>query len=115
MPRAGQFRERATFARQVGGALDEYGNPSAAAWQTLFSVWADLRETPGRERLAAGRLEAPATATLRIRKSAQADTITAADRVTIRGATWAIVGAPVDIEGRGRLVEFLLERGGAVD
>lgn len=115
MARAGAFRERAAFERQTdAGTLDAYGNAQAPAWAPLVTLWADLRETPGRERIAAGRIEAPATATLRLRASGQARAIGAADRVTVRGAIWAITGAGIDPEGRGRLLEFPLERGGAV-
>lgn len=119
MARAGKFRDRLTVERQGdSGALDIYGNPAAAVWQKLAPVgefWGDLRETTGKERLAAGRLEAPATATLRLRRSPETAAIEAADRVIARGAVWAIVSAPVDPDGRGRLVEFTLERGGAVE
>ena len=114
MAAAGKFRERAVFEREGSGALDRFGNGAGAGWAALLTVWADLRETPGRERLAAGRLEAPATGTLRVRSSAAARAITAADRVVIRGATWNIVGGPIDPTGRGRVLEFTLERGGAV-
>lgn len=112
MARAGRLRERAAFERQdTAGGIDAYGNPSPAAWQPLVAVWGDLRETTGRERIAAGRVEAPATGTLRIRDSAAARAITAADRVTVRGHAWAILGGPVEVDGR--LLEFTLERGGA--
>lgn len=114
MARAGSLKDRARFERLPVGAgvdrYDEYGNPAAAAWAELMTVWADLRETPGKERLAAGRLEAPVSGTLRIRASTGARAITAADRVQIRGATWAIRSAPIEVD-RGRLLEMIIERG----
>lgn len=118
MARASRFRDRVVIERQGStGGIDKRGNPAAAAWAPLPGLsefWGDLRETPGKERLAAGRLEAPATATLRLRRGPEVEAITAADRVVARGAIWAIKGGPVDPDGRRRLVEFILERGGAV-
>lgn len=116
---AGTYRDRATFERKSLGALDAYGNPDPTAWapvQALSGVPANLRETPGKEALAAGRLEAPVTATLRIRVSScpPAAAITAADRVRVRGHIWKIIGGPIDPKGLGRDMEFTLERGGAV-
>jgi len=113
--RAGQYRDRVTVERQADtGALDGFGNPAGAGWVEYGKFWGNLRETPGKERVAAGRLEAPATATLRLRRSAETAAITAADRVVARGQTWAIAGAPVDPDGRRREVEVILDRGGAV-
>lgn len=115
MARAGKYRDRVEVQRESDtGALDAYGNPAGQSWGTLGTFWGDLRETPGRERIAAGRLEAPATATLRLRRSPESLGITAADRVLARGQVWAITGAPVDPDGRRAEVELTLERGGAV-
>jgi head-tail adaptor len=112
---AGKYRDRATFQRKAGSGLDIYGNPSGAWADLLADVPAWLRETPGKEALAAGRLEAPTTGTLRIMASpsSPARAITAADRVQVRGATWKILGGPIDPEGDGRGLEFTLERGTA--
>lgn len=118
MKRARQYRDRVTVERESdSGGLDAYGNPAGAAWAPLSpqpDFWGNLRETPGKERIAAGRLEAPATATLRLRRSPEAAAITAADRVLARGHVWTITSAPVDPDGSRREVEFTLERGGAV-
>jgi head-tail adaptor len=112
---AGKYRETAAFERQQdAGGLDTYGNPAGAAWAALTKVRGNLRETTGKERIAAGRLEAPATGTLRVRASAATRAITAADRVTIRGNIWKLMGPPVGVDDRGRELEFSLERGGAV-
>lgn len=116
---AGNYRDLATFERKSADALDRFGNPGGGTWSAiagLSGVRCWLRETPGKEALAAGRLEAPVTATLRVMASASAPVraVTAADRVQARGATWVIKGGPVDPDGRGRQVEFLLERGVAV-
>lgn len=114
MPRAGHFRDRVTVEVKASGALDAYGNPSDAIWSVRGVFWADLRETPGKERLAAGRLEAPVTATLRLRATPETLAILPADRVLARGFTWKIIGAPIDPDGRSRQIEVTLERGGAV-
>lgn len=117
MKRASRYRDRVTVERETEtdtDALDDYGNPADPTWGALGAFWADMRETTGRERVAAGRLEAPATATVRLRRSAETAAITAADRVQARGQTWAIVGAPIDPDGSRREVEFTLERGGAI-
>lgn len=113
---AGNFRDLAQFERKAEGALDAYGNPTGAAWAALFEARAWLRETPGREVIAAGRLEAAATGTLRILASptSPARAITAGDRVRVRGAVWAIVGPMIDPDGDGRSIECLVMRGGAV-
>lgn len=115
MVAAGKFRDRVTVERvAASGALDPYGNPQATGWDTLAELWGDLRETTGKEHLAAGRLEGVATATLRLRASASVAGITTADRVLARGATWKIIGGPIDPTGRGAVLEFTLQRGGAV-
>ena len=115
MPRAGRYRDRVSVERKGGDlALDDFGNATAPAWAVLAEFWGNLRETTGKEHVAAGRLEAPATATLRLRRSAESLAITAADRVVARGAVWAITSAPIDPDGTRREVEVLLARGVAV-
>lgn len=117
MPKAHRFSDRILVQRQSGGDLDAYGNASAPSWDALSGggeFWGDLRETPGRERVAAGRIEAPATATLRLRRSPASLAIEAGDRVLARGATWAIVSSPIDPDGTRTMIEVTLERGRAV-
>lgn len=114
MARAGQFRARATFQRRdTAAGLDAYGNPAPAAWADLVTLWADLRETPGREAIAAGRVEATSTGTLRLRGSAAARDLGAGDRVRIRGGLWSILSDPAWVDGSGAVLELRLERGGA--
>lgn len=115
MAQGGKFRDRVQIQREIdGGALDAYGNPSAPVWTGLGALWGDLREATGREVIASGRLEAPSMATLRFRNSALARSITAGDRIVARGATWSIMSAPIDPDGRGRLIEIRIERNVAV-
>ena len=126
---AGKLRDRVTVQRKVGvaapgeptGTTDEFGNPIPATdefgnvdatFDDLFTVWADVRETTGKERLAAGRLEASRTATIRVRSTAMTKTISASDRLLARGAAWNILSA-IAVGRDNAMIEFLCETGGA--
>jgi SPP1 family predicted phage head-tail adaptor len=106
---AGKLRERVVFQRLDTEATDDYGQPHDA-WEALFTRWGDLIETPGRERLKAGALHSEVTATLRIRKSTTADTITTADRVVMRGDNWDIESI-TQVTAKGKRLEMLIRRG----
>lgn len=117
MARAGQLRDRARFERAPSESADaddadydDYGNP-VGDWSELGTVWADLRETPGREAIKAGRVESGRSGTLRVRASTMTRAVTAADRVIVRGSTWDIRSGPVQIDRAGALVEFTIETG----
>lgn len=112
---AGVLRDRARFERlpsEAEGAdetdFDEYGNP-IGDWEEIATVWADLREQPGKEALKAGRLESARVGTLRVRASSIVSGVTAADRVIVRGACWGIVSGPVQMDRAGAVLEFTLE------
>lgn len=105
--RAGTLRERIAIERAVTGA-DGYGN-TVTGWTVHLSVWADFRETVGRERLAAGRAEAASTATVRIRSSDATRALTAADRIVARGVTWQIRGI-VPVGNDRAMIDILCER-----
>lgn len=108
MSRAGGLRDRVTFQRAVPWD-DGYGN-TIDGWQDHLTVWADVRETLGKERVDAGRVEASATATIRIRASTGTRALTEADRVVARGSTWNIRGiVPV---GNDRAMLDVLAEGG---
>lgn len=110
--RAGQFNDRVTFQRLVGGD-DTYGN-TVTSWNTdWLTVWADMLEGLGREAVAAGRLEASRTATIRVHRSTQSLAITPADRVLARGKLWNIRSI-VAVGRKDELLEMLCEEGGAV-
>lgn len=114
MARAGQFKDRVTLEHwQDLGTLDRHGNPAGAGWAEFGKFWADFRETTGKERVAAGRIEAPDTATMWIRRGVKSAEIMPSFRVQARGKTWAIKGGPTDPDGARRIVAFLLETGGA--
>lgn len=111
----GRLRDRITFQRLTHGD-DGYGN-AVTGWADIarpsggaLTVWADMRETPGKERVEAGRVEASRTATIRIRASSEVAGVTEADRVMARGEAWNIRGiAPV---GNDRaMLDLLVEAG----
>lgn len=113
MARAGTYRDRVVFQRKVSSGKDALGN-DVYDWQPLLAVWGNLREAPGREVIAAGRLEAPVPGTLRLRANVAVAGITSEDRAVVRGFVWDINSPPVDTDGRGREYEFTILRGGAV-
>ncbi len=109
MVSAGRFREKATFQRLSEGAVDDYGNVYSG-WAELGFRAADMRETKGKERIEAGALSDVATATMRCRSDSFTQGITSADRVYIRGTTWAIKNV-TQVDAKNTVIEFLLERG----
>ncbi|MEM1421827.1 MAG: phage head closure protein [Pseudomonadota bacterium] len=112
MARAGAFRDYAVIERKTIGANDQHGQPETV-WGQLATVWADVLETPGRERLQAGRLEAPATATIRVRASSITRALTASERLRVRGEVWNIRSV-IQVGRKRDQVEILAERGVAV-
>lgn len=108
MTAAGKLRDRATFQRLVAGA-DIYGN-TVNAWADHLTIWADVLESPGREAVAAGRIEAARSATMRVRRSPESLGLTAADRVFVRGRVWNI--RSIGDVGRDRtMLELVIEVG----
>jgi head-tail adaptor len=109
MAKAGAFGERATFQRLDAGAVDAYGNVYTG-WSEYGVRWADLRERTGKETIEGGALNDVAMATMRCRGETITRAITAADRVVVRGYTWAIKNV-THIDSKNAVIEFLLERG----
>ena len=105
---AGKFADRVTFQRQ-GAGDDGYGNVTTP-WVDHLTVWADVLEGLGREKVAAGRVESPKTATIRIRQSTDAATLTEADRVQARGVAWNIRSI-VRVGRKNDVLEMLCEAG----
>ena len=85
---AGRLTDRVTFQRATVGD-DGYGN-TVNGWSDYLTVWADITDAPGREALAAGRLEASRSALMRVRRSAGSLMLTEVDRVRARGRLWNI-------------------------
>ena len=109
--KAGDLRDRVTVQRATHGD-DGFGN-TISGWSDLLTIWANVRETPGKEVVAAGRIEASRTATIRVRASSQSRGVTAADRIIARGQCWNIRSVSAVGDGR-ELIEFLCEAGVAV-
>ena len=110
--RAGRLRDRVQFQRETGGD-DGYGN-SVSGWADHgVPVPADMRETLGKEKVEAGRVEASRTATLRVRANALTNGITPADAAVVRGERWNI-RSNVPVGNRGAWRDLLLEGGVAV-
>lgn len=109
MVKAGQYSERAEFQRLSSGAIDAYGNVYTG-WATLATRWADMRERTGKEMIQGGALADVGQATLRTRKDSTTSAITSADRVVVRGKTWAIKSV-VQVDSKATIMEFILEKG----
>lgn len=109
MVKAGLMRERVTFQRMTEGAVDDYGNVYSG-WTNLITRYGDLREQKGKEQVTGGALLDNSMATLRVRSDSTVQTITAADRVSARGITWAIRNV-IQVDAKNTLIEFVLEKG----
>lgn len=109
--RAGSLRERVTFQRAINSE-DGFGNV-VSGWADLIERSANIRETPGKEAVAAGRIEAEKTATIRVRSCPATRGVTAADRIIARGQAWNIRSVVAVGDGR-ELIEFLCEAGVAI-
>jgi head-tail adaptor len=109
MVKAGQYRERAVIQRLTEGAVDDYGNVYSG-WSTIATRWADMRERTGKEMIQGGELSNVGQATMRVRADSTTETVTAADRIVIRGYTWAIKDV-IQVDAKATVLEFRLERG----
>jgi SPP1 family predicted phage head-tail adaptor len=106
--KSGNLRDRVSFERP-SGTRDADGN-TVQAWDPLFTVWADVLETLGREKVAAGAVASASMATVRVRVSSQTRSLTPADRALFRGAVWNIRSI-VAVGRRNEMIELLCERG----
>jgi len=109
--RAGKLNKRITFESFVG-VDDGFGN-TPGAWVAAAPVSASLVETTGQERIESGRIEASVTARLRVRSLSVNLAVKEKDRVVDHlGRVWNIKQI-IDLGGRGRTLDMLIERGGA--
>jgi SPP1 family predicted phage head-tail adaptor len=108
---AGNLRDRITIQRATTGD-DGYGN-TVTGWADLLTVWADVRETMGKERVDAGRVEASRTATIRVRASSATRALTEADRVIARGRPWNIRSV-AEVGNDREMLDLLCEVGVAI-
>jgi SPP1 family predicted phage head-tail adaptor len=109
MVKAGQYRERAVIQRLTEGTVDDYGNVYSG-WSTVATRWADMRERTGKEMIQGGELSNVGQATMRMRADSTTSAITSADRIVIRGYTWAIKDV-IQVDAKATVLEFRLERG----
>ncbi len=80
-------------------------------WEPLAALWANVRETPGRETLEAGRVASVHTATVWVRSGPISRGITGGDRLIYRDLAWDILGAnPSGADGR--IIELILQTDG---
>lgn len=105
---AGSLSDRVTFQRATLGD-DGYGN-TITGWSDHLTVWANVRETLGKERVDAGRVEAARTATIRVRQSPDTLGLTESDRVMARGQLWN-VRSIVRVGNDGAMLDILVEAG----
>jgi head-tail adaptor len=108
MASAGSLDRRCVFERRAATS-DAYGNVNVGPWAPVVTVWGALTEKPGREAVAAGRLENSALGELRIRDSAAARGILASDRVTISGVAYQV--RDIRPPQRWGMIEIVVERG----
>lgn len=106
--RAGKLRDRAEFRRK-GESDDGYGNVTSGEPVAFLTVWSDVMERPGGERLAAGAMDATRMATIRVRRSSETVAVKASDIVSARGQLWNIRAIAGD--ARGEWIEFTCEAG----
>lgn len=106
----GRMRHRVAFNRKKL-VDDGFGNVTGD-FEPLFTVWGNVRETTGKERVAAGSVENTRTATIRIRSSTQSRGLTEANQAVARGETWNIRGIAF-ADDKGTMLDLLVEAGGA--
>lgn len=102
--RAGQLNQRVTIERKAAGQ-DSVGQP-AQTWQTVATVWADLRHPGGLEAIRAGADTSLVRASVRIRFR---DDIDAGMRVA-HGAVYYDIKAVLPDAGRREYLDLLCER-----
>lgn len=106
---AGKYSARVTFYRMTEGARDATGQP-VVVWSVLAPRWGNIRMTPGKEAIAAGRVEDTATATLRVQADSLTELLTGRDAVVAKGRLWIIKGIAVATD-RDREIDLRLETG----
>lgn len=108
---AGELTETVAFYRR-NDTTDDYGNPTSGYEATpYFSARCKFEPLRSRERLEAGRLSGTVAGTIWLRRSADAEAITAADKAVINGVEYQLRSPPVTTGYRDRFVEMDVERG----
>jgi len=120
---SGKFREKITFQRRgsdgqttPSDATDEFGNPiddygnSEGEFEDFLTVWGDVMERLGGEKVRAGLVQSEQLATIRVRRSTATLGITEADRIIARGQPWNIRSI-AEVGNAKRTLDFLCEGG----
>ena len=105
---AGRLRTRVIFQRET--QTPDGGGGHSVTWGSDMQIWADFRPERGFERLAAGHVSAPLSATLKVRYSDATAAISAAWRVLIAGTLWN-VRSVADEDQRKRYLTMTVESG----
>jgi SPP1 family predicted phage head-tail adaptor len=102
------MRDRVTFQRKAV-TRTPMGN-ERGSFAPLFTVWAEVMQSLGREVLAAGRLAEQSTARIKVYRSPDTQGLTTEDAVQCRGQFWNIRSI-VELETDRNRLEILIERG----
>ena len=111
MIKAGNLRDRITIQRREHTA-DGFGNEQTGNPVDIGTIWADVLERLGGEKLASGAVMETRMATIRIRHSAFALSIVPSDIVVARGDVWNIRSIAA-VGRKNELIELLCEFGAA--
>ena len=88
----GLLRHKVTVLRV---SLSDDGFQKVEAFAPVgHPIWAERRDVSDAERLRSGSVAAEISTRFRLRRSALADSITAADRLQVAGVVWSIIGPP---------------------
>lgn len=103
---AGQLNQWVTV-QAPSSSVDALGQ-RVETWADVFEDWAQAQPLRGREFFAAGAMQSEATVRFRLRWRAG---VAANMRVVWRGVAHAIVGEPIDVDGRQRWLEIMAAAG----
>lgn len=107
--RAGTLRHRVTLqTRSVG--VDALGQ-ELETWNDLATVWASVSTKRGREYFAAGSVQAEASVVFRIRYRSDILMNSTMLRLLWRGSPYDIIEPPLDVDGRGQMIDLFASTG----
>lgn len=104
----GQLRKRVTFQEEV--RTPDGGGGFMVSWRNAVTVYGGIEVERGRERIAAGRLEAAETGILTVRSSTDTREVAAMDRALIDGVQYNI-RAINNPDQRNKFLEMIIEKG----
>lgn len=106
--RAGNLDRRVEILRASAGVDDGYTmKPGGLA--AIATRWASVKPLTGRERIAAGGVEARSELTIWLRWDSVSKTITEKDAIRYQGEDYELVGSPIEI-GNREGVELVVKR-----